>query len=71
MKIERSIHHGIESWAADPCEGYETDEIIDRRMTAGETWESCLQEIRDLPAVKKFGEDVQVSMYMYENKTAR
>ena len=35
---------------------------IDRRMTAGETWESCLQEIRDLPAVKKYGGDVQVSM---------
>jgi len=39
---------------------------IDRRMTAGETWESCLQEIRNLPAVKKYGEDVQVSMYMYD-----
>ena len=39
---------------------------IDRRMTAGETWDSCLQEIRDLPAVKKYGEDVKVSMYMYD-----
>ena len=39
---------------------------VDRRMTAGETWESCLREIRDLPAVKKYGEDVQVSMYMYD-----
>ena len=39
---------------------------VDRRMTAGETWETCLQEIRDLPAVKKYGEDVQVSMYMYD-----
>jgi putative selenium metabolism hydrolase len=39
---------------------------VDRRMTAGETWESCLQEIRDLPAVKQYGEDVQVSMYMYD-----
>ena len=39
---------------------------VDRRMTAGETWESCLQEIRDLPAVKKYGKDVQVSMYMYD-----
>ena len=39
---------------------------IDRRMTAGETWESCLQEIRDLPSVRKYGEDVQVSMYMYD-----
>ncbi len=38
---------------------------VDRRMTAGETWESCLQEIRDLPAVKKYGDDVQVSMYKY------
>ncbi len=35
-------------------------------MTAGETWDSCLQEIRDLPAVKKYGEDVKVSMYMYD-----
>ena len=39
---------------------------VDRRMTAGETWESCLEEIRNLPAVKKYGEDVQVSMYMYD-----
>ena len=39
---------------------------VDRRMTAGETWESCLREIRDLPAVKRYGEDVQVSMYMYD-----
>ena len=39
---------------------------IDRRMTAGETWDSCLQEIRDLPAVKKYGDDVKVSMYIYD-----
>jgi putative selenium metabolism hydrolase len=39
---------------------------IDRRMTAGETWESCLEEIRELPAVKKYGDDVKVSMYMYD-----
>ncbi len=39
---------------------------IDRRMTAGETWDSCLKEIEDLPAVKKYGEDVKVSMYMYD-----
>ena len=39
---------------------------IDRRMTAGETWDSCLEEIRNLPAVKKYGEDVKVSMYMYD-----
>ena len=39
---------------------------LDRRMTAGETWESCLQEIRDLPAVKKWGDDVTVTMYKYE-----
>ena len=39
---------------------------VDRRMTAGETWESCLDEIRNLPAVRKYGEDVQVSMYMYD-----
>lgn len=39
---------------------------LDRRMTAGETWESCLEEIRQLPAVKKYGEDVVVSMYDYD-----
>ncbi len=38
---------------------------LDRRMTAGETWESCLDEIRSLPAVKKYGDDVRVSMYEY------
>jgi len=39
---------------------------VDRRMTAGETWDSCLQEIRDLPSVQKYGDDVKVSMYMYD-----
>jgi len=39
---------------------------LDRRMTAGETWESCLDEIRALPSVKKYGDDVAVSMYQYE-----
>ncbi|MEG0741981.1 MAG: YgeY family selenium metabolism-linked hydrolase [Clostridia bacterium] len=39
---------------------------LDRRMTAGETWESCLEEIRALPAVRKYGDDVQVSMYQYD-----
>ena len=38
---------------------------LDRRMTAGETWESCLEEIRNLPSVQKYGEDVKVSMYEY------
>lgn len=37
---------------------------LDRRMTAGETWESCLDEIRALPSVKKY--DAKVSMYTYE-----
>ena len=37
---------------------------LDRRMTAGETWESCLDEIRELPAVKKF--NATVSMYNYD-----
>lgn len=39
---------------------------LDRRMTFGETWESCLQEIRELPNVKKYGDDVKVSMYNYD-----
>ena len=38
---------------------------LDRRMTFGETWESCLEEIRTLPNVKKYGDDVKVSMYEY------
>ena len=37
---------------------------LDRRMTAGETWESCLDEIRALPSVKKYV--AKVSMYNYE-----
>lgn len=37
---------------------------LDRRMTAGETWESCLEEIRELPNVKKYG--AKVSMYNYQ-----
>lgn len=39
---------------------------LDRRMTAGETWESCLQEIRDLPSCRKYARDVTVSMYRYD-----
>ena len=39
---------------------------LDRRMTAGETWDSCLEEIRNLPACKKYAKDAQVSMYMYD-----
>lgn len=39
---------------------------LDRRMTAGETWDSCLEEIRSLPACKKYAKDVKVSMYMYD-----
>ena len=35
-------------------------------MTAGETWDSCLKEIEDLPSVRKYGDDVKVSMYMYD-----
>lgn len=37
---------------------------LDRRMTVGETWESCLEEIRNLPAVKKH--NATVSMYNYD-----
>ena len=39
---------------------------IDRRMTAGETYQSCLREIEELPAVKKYGDDARVSMYWYD-----
>jgi len=40
---------------------------LDRRMTAGETWDSCIKEIENLPAVKKYAKDVKVSMYMYDS----
>lgn len=36
---------------------------LDRRMTAGETWQSCIKEIEDLPACKKH--NAKVSMYEY------
>lgn len=38
---------------------------LDRRMTAGETYESCLKEILALPACQKYAQDVTVSMYKY------
>ena len=37
---------------------------IDRRLTAGETWEFALQQIRNLPSVKEAEADVE--MYEYE-----
>ncbi len=37
---------------------------IDRRMTAGETWDSCIKEIENLPACKKHG--AVVTMYQYD-----
>lgn len=37
---------------------------IDRRLTAGETWQHALQEIRNLPAVK--AAKAEVSMYDYD-----
>ena len=37
---------------------------LDRRMTAGETWDSCIREIEALPSCKKH--NAKVSMYMYD-----
>lgn len=37
---------------------------IDRRLTDGETYQSALKEIQDLPSVKKY--NAKVSMYKYE-----
>ena len=39
---------------------------LDRRMSAGETWERCLDEIRALPSVQKYKNDVTVSLYSYD-----
>ena len=36
---------------------------VDRRLTVGDTWESALEEIRALPAVRRAG--AEVSMYDY------
>ena len=36
---------------------------VDRRLTAGETWELALQQIRELPAVRRAG--AEVSIYDY------
>lgn len=37
---------------------------VDRRLTDGETWESAIQEIKNLPAVKAI--NAEVEMYTYE-----
>ena len=37
---------------------------VDRRLTDGETWESAIQEIKNLPAVKEA--KAEVTMYNYE-----
>ncbi|MGI5948973.1 YgeY family selenium metabolism-linked hydrolase [Peptoniphilus sp.] len=37
---------------------------LDRRMTAGETWQSCIKEIEELPSAKKYG--AKVTMYNYK-----
>lgn len=37
---------------------------LDRRLTKGETYQSALKEIEELPSVKKYG--AKVSMYTYE-----
>jgi len=38
---------------------------IDRRLTDGETWETALQEIRELPSVKRY--NAAVTMYGYDS----
>ncbi|WP_053985048.1 YgeY family selenium metabolism-linked hydrolase [Niameybacter massiliensis] len=38
---------------------------IDRRLTAGETYEMALEEIRNLPSVQKY--NAQVTMYTYDS----
>ncbi len=37
---------------------------VDRRLTDGETYKTALQEINDLPSVKKYG--AEVTMYKYD-----
>ena len=37
---------------------------LDRRLTAGETYETALEEVRRLPSCRKY--DAQVSMYKYD-----
>lgn len=40
---------------------------IDRRLTAGETWEYAIQQIKNLPSVKAAG--AEVTMYTYERSS--
>lgn len=40
---------------------------LDRRMTAGETWQSCIEEIENLPSAKKY--NAKVTMYDYERES--
>ena len=47
MTVSQIFHSSPSRCVADGC-----TVSLDRRMTAGETWESCLEEIRNLPAVK-------------------
>jgi putative selenium metabolism hydrolase len=39
---------------------------LDRRLTDGETWQSAIKEIEELPSVKKY--DAKVSLYNYKAK---
>jgi len=39
---------------------------LDRRLTGGETWQSAIKEIEDLPSVRKH--DAKVSLYNYKAK---
>ncbi len=48
--------------AADGC-----TILLDRRMTAGETMESCLEEIRLLPACQRYADEVTVSVRHYDH----
>ncbi|MDO4594298.1 MAG: YgeY family selenium metabolism-linked hydrolase [Tissierellia bacterium] len=40
---------------------------LDRRMTAGETWQSCIKEIEELPSAKKY--NAKVTMYDYHRES--
>ena len=37
-------------------------------MTAGGIFETCLDEIRNLPSCRKYADDVRISMYNYEDR---
>ncbi len=61
---------GFKSGAPSQCSVADYAEIyIDRRMTLGETRDTVVQELQNLPSVKKYGAEVIVPVYERPTRT--